>query len=252
MKVNKRITIIAVLLAVITTLGLYYYIQSIKSNSEEEFVEVYVAEQDIPAKTQLDETMIVLKKIDAKYVVNNAILKDGNILGKYATEKIIGGEQIVSDRLLESNNAKFSYQIPEDMRAISIGVNGIDGVAHLIKPGDYVDVLVYKTEEEKEENYDKVIYPNIAKVVFQNVLVLAIDQDNNNTIVNNANNENNTESQDAMKIVTFALSPSDSEKLFVGDLSGKIRLALRNPDYNGAVDTSGAIMDDIIPKREEE
>lgn len=248
MKINKRITIIAILLAIITTFGLYYYIQSIKSNSEEEFVEVYVANQDIPAKTQLDETMIVLKKIDAKYVVNNAILKDGNILGKYASERIIGGEQIISDRLLESNDAKFSYKIPKDKRAISIGVNGIDGVAHLIIPGDYVDVLVYKAEE----NDDNVTYPDIAKVVLQNVLVLAIDRDNNNTIVNNANNENNAESQDAMKIVTFALSPSDSEKLFVGDLSGEIRLALRNPEYNESIDTSGAIIDDIIPKREEE
>lgn len=250
MKVNKRITIIAVLLAIITTFGLYYYIQSIKSNSEEEFVEVYVAKQDIPEKTQLDETMIILKKIDSKYVLDNAILKDGNILGKYASERIIGGEQIISDRLLESNDAKFSYKIPKDKRAISIGVNGIDGVAHLIKPGDYVDVLVYKAEENNDNDY--VTYPDIAKVVFQNVLVLAIDRDNNTTIVNNANNESNVESQDAMKIVTFALSPSDSEKLFVGDLSGKIRLALRNPDYNGTIDTSGAIVDDIIPKREEE
>lgn len=250
MKVNKRITIIAILLAVITTFGLYYYIQSIKSNSEEEFVEVYVAKQDIPEKTQLDETMIVLKKIDSKYVLGNAILKDGNILGKYASERIIVGEQIISDRLLESNDTKFSYKIPKDKRAISIGVNGIDGVAHLIKPGDYVDVLVYKAEENNDNDY--VTYPDIAKVVLQNVLVLAIDQDNNNTIVNNTNNENNTESQDAMKIVTFALSPSDSEKLFVGDVSGEIRLALRNPDYIGTVDTSGAIMDDIVPKRQEE
>jgi pilus assembly protein CpaB len=246
MKSNKRINIIAILLAVITVILLYSYIQSIKKspqNSQMKYLEVYIAKKEIPAKTKLDDTMVTLEKIDEKYVLKNAILNKGNIIGKITSEKILQGEQIVSERLIEINNSNFSYKVPKDKRALTIPVNDVNGVAYFIKPGDFVDVLIYKEKEEKEENGKKVVDPNIAKIVLQKILVLEIDGSIPQAASNGAQNAQ------ALRKITLAVTPIEAEKLYLSDASTKIRLALRNPEDNGTNETPGAIGDDILPQK---
>lgn len=246
MKSNKRITIIAVLLAVITVGILYSYIQGIKKtpqNVQNNYLEVYVAKKDIPAKTKLDDTMVTLEKIDQRYVLKNAVLSKGSIIGKITSDKIMQGEQIVTDRFLQINNSNFSYMIPKDKRAITIQVNDVNGVAYLIKPGDYVDVLIFKPKEEKEENGKKVTYPDITKLVLQKVQVLAMDENNGQAAGGSEQNKQ------VLRKVTLAMAPAETEKLYLSDTTSQIRLALRHPEDDGTADTPGAIRDDILPQK---
>jgi pilus assembly protein CpaB len=246
MKSNKRINIIAILLAMITVILLYSYIQSIKKSPQDnqtKYLEVYVAKKEIPTKTRIEDTMVTLEKIDEKYVLKNAILNKGNIIGKITSEKILQGEQIVSERLVEINNSNFSYKVPKDKRALTIPLNDVNGVAYFIKPGDFVDVLIYKEKEEKEENGKKVVDPDIAKIVLQKILVLEID----GSIPQAASN--GTQNQQVLRKVTLAVTPIEAEKLYLSDASTKIRLALRNPEDNGTNETPGAIGDDILPQK---
>ncbi|SHH97022.1 Flp pilus assembly protein CpaB [Clostridium grantii] len=252
MKINKKPIIIAFLLAIIATFGVYKYIQSISIDEEEEiaYSEVYIAANDIKSKTEIDDTMIKLQRIESKYVLKNAVLNANDIIGKIVSQEIIQGEQILYNRLLvEENNEAFAYKIPIEQRAISIEVNGVNGVAHFIRPGDHVDVILFKAEEEKDEKGTTVIYPGIAKTILQNILVIAIDQDTNSSLNDDSKNGIINEEETEMARVTFSLTPEDSEKLLVANMTGEIRLTLRNPEDSESVDTNGAIADDMVPKR---
>ena len=63
--------------------------------------------------------------------------------------------------------ATLSAVIQDGMRAVTVRVNDVEGVAGFVLPGDHVDVLLTRQEERKAGMND---------VVIQNARVLAVDQ----------------------------------------------------------------------------
>lgn len=247
MKISKKIIIFAILLAAVTTYGVYYYLNSIRETaSQAKYVEVLVATGNIPAKTKIDKSMVKVEKVAEEYAHKNAVTNMGQINGKYTIERILEGEQILSGRIVDLEKINFSYQIPEGKRAATIKVNDVNGVADLIKPGDYIDVLVFVSQREIEGNSTTTIYPDITKMVLQNVLVLAIDKESGS----DENKESKVTEQEQERKVTVAITPTESEQLVLADETGKIHLALRNPNEKAVEKTPGAILKDIIPERE--
>lgn len=102
--------------------------------------------------------------------------------------------------------------ITPGMRAISVRVNEVVGVAGFVTPGNRVDVFV--TLKQKDTS--------VTKVVVSNVQVLTAgtkyEQDRN-------------KSGEAMpsSVVTLLLSPEDAERTVLAATEGQIMLALRNP-----------------------
>lgn len=249
MKLNKKILIIAAVLATVVTIGIYYYMNlSQETSAKSSLTEVCVAKENIPAKMKIESSMVDIAQIDNKYLLKNAVTLKGDAVGKYSVERIVQGEQIVSDRIVSLDKSGLSYQVPKGKRAVTIEVDELSGVVHMIKPGDYLDVLVYHEEEQIEDKNAITVYPDIAKIVLQKVLVLAIDKNYSSTVENIATTEK-TETEDNLKKLTLALSPGDSEKLILGDHIGKIHLALRNPEDENIADTPGAVKTDILPER---
>src|SRR6185369_7925379 len=102
--------------------------------------------------------------------------------------------------------------IPAGMRAISVRVNEVVGVAGFVIPGTRVDVLVTL----KQGN------DTVTRVVVSNVQVLTAgtryDQDKSK------NGEPIPSS-----VVTLLLAPADAERVVLASTDGQIMLALRNP-----------------------
>lgn len=250
MKLNKKIIILAILLAAVTTYGIYFYIKSTQETvTEVKYKQVLVAKNNIPAKTKVDKSMIKIEKIAEEYVLKNAITDEKEIIGKFSIERIIEGEQILPNRLVDLEKIYASYQVPIGKRGITIKVDDVAGVAHLIKPGDYVDVVVFVPEREIEEKSTKTVFPDVTKLTLQNLLVLAIDQEQG--FVEKKEEKEKTEEKQEQKVkkITLAVNPADTEKLVLGDEIGKIRLALRHPDEKKVYETSGAIVNDIVPEK---
>lgn len=247
MKLNRKILIIAAVLAAALTIGIYYYMNlSHETSAKSSLTEVCVAKENIPAKMKIESSMVDIAQIDNKYLLKNAVTLKGDAVGKYSVERIVQGEQIVSDRIVNLDKSGLSYQVPKGKRAVTIEVDELSGVVHMIKPGDYIDVLVYHEEEQIEDKNAITVYPDIAKIVLQKVLVLAIGKNYSSTVEDKAPAE---KTEDNLKKVTLALNPADSEKLILGDHIGKIHLALRNPEDENIADTPGAVKTDILPER---
>src|SRR4029079_5200509 len=114
--------------------------------------------------------------------------------------------------------------IPEGMRAVSVRVNEVIGVAGYVLPGTRVDVLA--TASPTQNTADMT-----TKVVLANVQVL--------TAGTRMEQDQKDGKPVQVTVVTLLVYPDQAERLALASTEGKIQLALRNPLDQGAPPTPG-------------
>jgi len=118
-------------------------------------------------------------------------------------------EPILSSKITgPGQKATLSALIQEGMKAVTVRVNDVDGVAGFVLPGDHVDVLVTRQIDKTTSNTD---------VVLQNIRVLAIDQ-----LADDA-----TERPIVAKAVTLEVDTMAAQRLSLAGSVGALSLALR-------------------------
>ncbi|MDF2590725.1 MAG: hypothetical protein K0S75_191 [Clostridia bacterium] len=236
--VNKKIALIAIGAALVTSLLIYLYLSSLSSTGTGVKTKTtFVAVNDIAAKVVITDAMITSVKVPIDITLPIGAEDKNEILGKMTRERIVKGEPILLERLFPEKKTTLTYVIPKGKRAVTITVNEIIQVAGFITPGDFVDIIVTYEEKDKEINGIKTSYPKYTKVLLQNIQVLGVGR--NMTEVNMIENE-------LAASVTLALSLVDAEKLILSEESGTLRLALRPATEEGVVNTPGVIRDDLM------
>jgi len=104
--------------------------------------------------------------------------------------------------------------IPEGMRAVSVRVNDVIGVAGYVLPGTHVDVVATVNPTQNATDVT-------SKVILTNVLVLAAG-----TKIEQGEKD---KKPIAVSVVTMLVEPEQAERLTLASTEGKIQLALRNP-----------------------
>lgn len=110
--------------------------------------------------------------------------------------------------------ATLSALIGSGMKAVTIRVNDVLGVAGFVLPGERVDVLMTRTENRGEDGGGKGAFTD---VLLQNVRVLAIDQ----------LADERAEKPSLVKAVTLEVKIEDGQKLVLASTVGNLALALR-------------------------
>ncbi len=114
--------------------------------------------------------------------------------------------------------ASLSALIGENLKAVTIRVNDVLGVAGFVLPGEHVDILLTRTEAV-EVGDDKAIQKNtFTDVLLQNVRVLAVDQ----------LADDRTEDPAPAKAVTIEVTTRQGQKLALASSVGQLALALRS------------------------
>ncbi|MEP9388009.1 Flp pilus assembly protein CpaB [Mesorhizobium sp. KR9-304] len=108
--------------------------------------------------------------------------------------------------------ATLSAVLTEGMKAVSIRVNDVLGVAGFVLPGDRVDILLTRNIRRASGGQEAFV-----DVLLQSVKVLAIDQ------VADESKENAT----VVKAVTLEVTTKDAQKLTLAAGIGQLSLALR-------------------------
>ncbi len=122
-------------------------------------------------------------------------------------------EPVLSSKVTgPGQRATLSAVLAEGMKAVSIRVNDVRGVAGFVLPGDRVDILLSRSVRNVEGGDDAYV-----DVLLQSVKVLAIDQ------VADESKENPT----VAKAVTLEVSTKDAQKLTLAAGIGDLSLALR-------------------------
>jgi len=223
--VNKRVIIISLVLAIFTTGLVYLYIRKSTAKAEvTEYINVYVAAKTLPAKHLITEADIKMSKVTREYLSPQAVLNEADIIGKRLKDRVIEGEQILRDRLVEDKDLTLAFNLPAGKRAIAINVSEQIAVGYLIKTGDTVDVIANFSGADNE--------PDMTRIIIQNVTVLALGRNMGSAGEN---------SQGVPNTVTLAVSPEEAEKLsFVSEFE-TLRLILRNIEDEETVKTDGVI-----------
>lgn len=123
----------------------------------------------------------------------------------------------------EGQGASLAALLPDGMRATSVRINDVSGVAGFVTPNDSVDVLITRTIEGAGGR-------QVTDVLLQNKRVMAIGQD--------------AKGQDGQPVVaqtaTLEVDPLEAQKLALAQQVGSLSLVLRKPGLEqdmGYIDT---------------
>lgn len=172
---------------------------------------VLVAARTVEFGRTLEQADVQVVKWPADLLPKGVLGDPRKAVGLVASQKLIAGEPLLSERLVERlTGSALSAMIAPNMRAITVRVNDVAGVAGFLLPGNRVDVFgTRKTNGSATTT-----------TVLENVKVLAVDQ--------SASREE--DDPVVVRAVTLEAGVEDSITLVKATEEGTVQLALRNPE----------------------
>jgi pilus assembly protein CpaB len=173
-------------------------------------VPVVMAAIGIPMGTKIEPRHLAVIQMLEDTAPDGAFKAAAEVEGKVALAEILKGEILLAGRFADQGGGSaLAAVVGENMRAVSVRVNDVVGVAGFLLPGNRVDVVAAYRDGQQTRS----------ETVLQNVKVLAVDQsasaDKNEPVV--------------VRAVTLEVTPKDAEALILASQRGAIQLALRNP-----------------------
>jgi pilus assembly protein CpaB len=176
---------------------------------------VVVAAADLDVGAELRREDIRIIDWPANAVPANAIGDPKDVIGRGIVLPVIENEPILPNKLAQTGaGGGLPPAIPPGLRAVSVRVNEVIGVAGYVLPGTHVDVVATVSAAGSPEV--------TSKVVLTNVQVLAAG-----TKIERDGSDKNKPMP--VSVVTLLVNPEEAERLTLASTEGKIQLALRNP-----------------------
>ena len=186
---------------------------------------VVVAAADLQLGAEIEKDDLQVVQFPAGKTPEGTFMKVDEVVGRGLIVPIVKNEPILKAKLASKEaGSGLPPVIPEGMRAVSVRVNEVVGVAGYVLPGNRVDVVATASPTEARAD-------TTSKVVLSNVQVLTAGT-------------RMEQGQDQSKpvqvtVVTLLVYPEQAERLALASTEGKIQLALRNPLDQGAPTTPG-------------
>jgi pilus assembly protein CpaB len=173
--------------------------------------EVVTALMDIPFGTVVEPRHVATIPMLPGSAPKGSFKSVKEVEGKIARAALIAGEILLAGRFAEAGSGSTLAAVVErNMRAMSVRVDDVVGVAGFLLPGNRVDVLGSRDSGHNEA---------VTETILQNVRVLAVDQ--------TAASEKNEPV--VVRAVTLEVTPQQAEILVKWKEQGSLQLTLRNP-----------------------
>jgi pilus assembly protein CpaB len=200
--------------------------------AEAPHTEVAVAARDLPLGSVLQQADVRMIPWHGDAVPPGYVSDAAQVLGRGLITSVKANELLLEAKLAARGaGGGLAITIPDGMRAVSVRVDDVIGVAGFVLPGTRVDVLL--TLPPKLERRE-----TVTQVVLQDVPVLAAGQ----VVQQDAQGKPVT-----VSVITVLVSPHDGETLILAANEGKIQLALRNSLDGAEIETSGANTRGLLP-----
>jgi pilus assembly protein CpaB len=186
---------------------------------------VVVAAADLQLGAEIKKEDLQVVQFPAGKTPEGTFAKPDEVVGRGLIVPIVKNEPILKAKLASKEaGSGLPPVIPEGMRAVSVRVNEVVGVAGYVLPGNRVDVVATASPTEARAD-------TTSKVVLSNVQVLT---------AGTRMEQNGDQSKPVqVTVVTLLVYPEQAERLALASTEGKIQLALRNPLDQGAPATPG-------------
>ena len=208
----------SLLLAAVASFALYRAVQHLPVRQVEvASTKVVVASQEIPVGTVLQAKDLRTVAWPARNPVPGAVSDPSKLVGRGVIEPISENEPITLTKVADpAAGGGLPPIIPAGMRAISVRVNEVIGVAGFVVPGTRVDVVVTVDKDQDNRNPE-------TRTVVSNVQVLTAGSRFDQEKAKKDGKPIQT------SVVTLMVLPQDAEKIALAQNEGKLTLALRNP-----------------------
>lgn len=210
------VLVVAVVTAGVATWFVHNAVQRLSAR-QVEAPEIFtvVAAKSLPVGTKLGRDDVKLAAWPAKSPVPGAYATVDKVVDRGLIASALENEPLTESKLapLEAG-AGLPPTIQPGMRAISVKVNEVIGVAGFVVPGTFVDVLVTVRQQEQRDSMTRAV------VSHAQVLTAGTRYD-----------QEKAKSGEPIPatVVTLAVTPQDAERIALAESEGKIMLALRNP-----------------------
>jgi pilus assembly protein CpaB len=182
-------------------------------------VPVVVAAKPIPVGARLTKEDLRVIAWPARNPVPGAFSTVEPVVNRGVIDTLSENEPVTSYKVAGPEaGAGLPPVIPAGMRAVSVRVNDVVGVAGFVMPGTRVDVIVSVNNDSGSRGQGDAM----ARTVVSNVLVLTAG-----TRFDRQDPKNDR--PQPTSVVTLAVLPEDGERIALASQQGSISLALRNP-----------------------
>lgn len=216
---NNRTVIvlaIALVMAGIASFGVYRVIASMPARQPVTTVDAVVAAHPLRLGTRITKDHVKVVSWPAESQVPGAYARIEDVLERGVISPLAENEPLTDSKLaaLEAG-AGLPPSIPDGMRALSVKVNEVVGVAGFVVPGTRVDVMATIAARQRDQQ-------STTRVVVSNVQVLT---------AGTRYDQEKAKDGEAIPstVVTLLLTPEDAERVTLASTEGHLMLMLRNP-----------------------
>lgn len=179
--------------------------------SQENRQQVIAAAMSIPFATKVEDRHLKYVDLPEDLAPDGFFTKTEDVVGQVSTTAIPRGEILVAERFrAHSAGSTLAALVNSEMRAVTVRVDDVVGVGGFLLPGNRVDVLASRKQNNTRAQTDTIL---------RDIKVLAVDQtaaaDSNEPVI--------------VRAVTLEMLPKQAEELVRARTEGSIQLTLRNP-----------------------
>lgn len=210
------VLVLAIAAGGVFAFGTYNYVQNLPARTTTiPTAPVVVAGVDLQVGAEITRDDVRVVQWPANAQPAGAISDPKEVIGRGLLMPMIQNEPFLPMKLasLEAG-AGLPPAIPAGLRAVSVKVNEVIGVAGYVLPGTRVDVVATVSPTQQPADMT-------SKVILTNVEVLAAGT--------KIDRETDKSKPMPVSVVTLLVGPEEAERLTLASTEGKIQLALRNP-----------------------
>lgn len=210
----------------------------------EKTVKVVAAIRDMAAGQKLKPGDLKTIAMPAKDLPKLALLDPQLASGRALLYPVMANEPLSSNKLSSATGADgLPATIEMGMRAVSIPIADVSGVAGLIQPRSHVDVLFTRPGSMAEA---------MTTLVLEDAVVLSIGR--NTEVAPAAAPQSGTGAPAATpnisvtqtRAVTLLVTPEDARKVELAKNQGRLSLALRNPLDKSRIENNQAVTAEVL------
>jgi pilus assembly protein CpaB len=215
---------IAIVVAALASFSVYRLVQRMPARVvAAATTQMVVAAENLPLGTRLTKEQVKLVDWPAGSMVPGGFTSIDAVVNRGLIAGVSENEPLTESKVapLESG-AGLPPTIPPGMRAISVKVNEVIGVAGFVVPGTRVDVMVVLRKGAE----------SVARVVVSNAQVLTSGTRYDQEAAKDGK-------QIPSSVVTLLVAPEDAERIGLAASEGQVMLTLRNPLDQAATESAG-------------
>jgi pilus assembly protein CpaB len=194
--------------------------------------EVVMAAKDLEIGAKITSADLKLEAWPASLLPEGSFLEPEQVIDRTPLSTILAGEPILERRLAPpGSGVGLAPKVPEGMRALSVRVDDVIGVAGFVLPEARVDLLITGLPPSSPQG------GQMTRTILGNIRVLSAGEQ----LAPDASGR-----PQKAAVVTLLLTPQQAELVTLAQTHGRIQLVLRNAKDDEIAETTGVRENDLF------